>query len=364
MRRVTLCLSAFFAAMIGVTGISATGAAAETRVVATIPAVHSIVSGVLGNTASAHLMIPGGASPHTYTLKPSNAQALADAQLVVWVGPDLETFLEDELGTLAPNATVITWLEADGLTLHDWREGGLWDAHAHDHDAHADEDKGHGDAHAGHDHHADHDDHAHKGHDDDHHDDHAHESHKDNHDDHDHAAHASSVDGHVWLDPRNAIILSKSVADALAGIDPANAETYAANHAAQADRLNALDADIQQTLAGVQDVPFIVFHDAYQYFESRYGLAGVGSVTVSPEVAPGAARVRAIQERIGERNAKCVFAEPQFKPSILRAVTEGTQARSGVLDPVGADIEPGADMYSQLMQQLATDLSACLTDPA
>jgi len=168
----------------------------------------------------------------------------------------------------------------------------------------------------------------------------------------------------MWLDPGNAIALSAAVADMLSEIDAENASVYSANHASQADALNALDSEIEVQLASIKSEPFIVFHDAYQYFETHYGLRGVGSVTVSPEVAPGAARVRAIQERITERSAQCVFAEPQFKPSILTAVTEGTSARTGVLDPVGADLEPGADLYGELMRKLASDLVACLGDPA
>jgi len=176
------------------------------------------------------------------------------------------------------------------------------------------------------------------------------------HDDHDH----SGADGHVWLDPTNATALSAAIAEALSEKDPANAERYLANHAEQKAALEALDAEIAESLAAVQDVPFLVFHDAYQYAEKRYGLNGVGSVTVSPEVAPGAARVRAIQERLATHSVACVFAEPQFEPRILEVITEGTQTRSGILDPVGAEIEPGADMYAQLMRNLAGALTGCL----
>ncbi len=365
-------------------------AAAEANVVATIPAVHSVVSGVMGDTATPHLLVAGGASPHTYSLKPSNAQALSDAQLVVWVGPQLEAFLDGELKTLAPDATVVTLQSLDGTVTHPVREGGLWDAHDHSahggHDDHRHGDHGgadhadhkDNDDHAGHDNHA-HDEHAHddhhdedkhadhKGHDghdhshDDHdkHDDHAkHDDHK-GHDDHDHEGHAG-IDAHMWLDPRNAIVLSAAVKDELSRIDPDNAATYEQNHTTQVERLEALDAEVSGTLEAVSDVPFIVFHDAYQYLEARYDLSSVGSITVSPEVAPGAARVRTIKERIQEREAKCVFAEPQFKPSILEVVIEGTGAKSGVLDPVGADIEPGPQMYPQLVRKLAADLVACL----
>ncbi|GAB5503028.1 zinc ABC transporter substrate-binding protein [Pyruvatibacter sp.] len=348
-------------------------AAAQANVVATIPAVHSVVSGVMGTTATPHLLVSGAASPHTYSLKPSNAQALADAQLVVWVGPQMEAFLDGELKTLAPDASVVTMLSLDDAVTHSIRVGGLWDAH--DHSAHGGHND-HGDEHHGEEEHADHKGHdEHAGHDDhdddkDDHDKHAHDDHDDHkdhakHDEHDgHGEHGhegdADTDAHMWLDPRNAIVLSAAVKDELARIDPDNAATYEQNHAAQVAMLEALDTEVAGSLEAVADVPFIVFHDAYQYLEARYELSSVGSITVSPEVAPGAARVRAMKERIQERNAHCVFAEPQFKPSILEAVIEGTDAKSGVLDPVGADIEPGPQMYPQLVRKLAADLTACL----
>lgn len=344
------CLSAF-----ALTG----QAAAKADVVATIPAVHSIVSGVMGDTGSPHLLVSGAASPHTYSLKPSNAQALAEAQLVVWVGPQMEAFLDGELKTLAPDANVVTMLSLDDAVTHSIRVGGLWDAH--DHSTHGGPGD-HGDEHHGEEDHADHKDHDHDKHAHDDHDNHKdHAKHDDHasHDDHGHEGDAD-IDAHMWLDPRNAIVLSAAVKDELARIDPDNTAAYEQNHTAQVARLEALDAEVSGALEAVSDVPFIVFHDAYQYFETRYGLSSVGSVTVSPEVAPGAARVRAIQERVQERNAHCVFAEPQFKPSILEAVIEGTDAKAGVLDPVGAGIDPGADMYTALIRKLAADLTACL----
>jgi len=355
--------------------VSASAAVAAPKVTATIPAVHSIVSGVMDGVGTPKLLIPGGASPHTYSLKPSDAQALSEAELVVWVGPQIETFLVEDLDTLAPKAKHLAMTGVDGITLLEIREGGIWDAHAHDHgdghdhDAHDHKEDDH-DAHDhdAHDHDAhEHDDHAH----DEHakHDEHDHEAHA-KHDDHDHEAHAKheddhhghgdETDGHVWLDPANAVVLGKAVAEALSAIDPDNAATYAANQQAQAARLAELDAATATRLEAVADIHFIVFHDAYQYFEARYGLSPVGSVTVSADVAPGAARIREIQERIQDRGAKCVFAEPQFEPRVLTAVLEGSEAKSGVLDPVGADIDPGAEFYPALITKLADDMIACL----
>jgi zinc transport system substrate-binding protein len=338
-------------------------AAEPPKVVTTIPAVHSIVSGVMTGVAEPGLLIPGGASPHSYSLKPSDARALADANLVVWVGPALETFLSEDLETLAPDAKHLEFMDADGVVLRETREGGVWAAH--DHAAHG----GHDD-HEGHAHHDGHDDHK-EHHDHDKHHDHEEHAGHDHHDDHDsrddHAAHggheghgAEEVDAHVWLDPRNAVALSRAVAAELSEIDPARADTYAANHSAQAERLAALEIALAERFDPIADVPFIVFHDAYQYLEARYGLSSVGSVTVSPELAPGAARVREIQELIADRGPVCVFAEPQFEPRILTAIVEGSPARTGVLDPVGATIDPGTDFYGKLMNGLADDMTACM----
>jgi len=309
--------------------LAAAPAAAAPQVVVTIPPLHSIVSAVAGSTATPYLLVSGAASPHTYSLKPSDARALQEAKLVVWAGPQIETFLDAELATLAPQARIITFLQLDGLIRYPVREDGVWGADPHNH-------HGHGHGHE-------------KGHEQGH--------------GEDDTGTADNVDGHAWLDPRNAIVLSGAVADALAQLDADTAATYRANHAAQTAALTGLDSRIAQILAPVQERPFLVFHDAYQYFETRYGLTAAGAVTLSPEAAPGARRVRDIQDRITEYNVACVFAEPQFQPAILDAVTEGTSARIAVLDPIGAGRPPGPDLYSGLMLGLAENAATCLRAP-
>ena len=332
----SLCLS------LAVLILAGGAARAEPQVVATVPALHSIAGGILGDAGSPHLLVPGGPSPHSYSLKPSDAGALNQADIVIWAGPQVETFLDGKLATLAPDATIIEMTALDGIMLHHLRAGGIWDAHAHDDGDEHDDD---GDEH----------DHGHEHHADEH---HADEHHTDEHHADEHAD--EMVDGHVWLDPRNAIVLSAAIAETLASLDPENAVTYRARHDAQAKRLKALDQEIAAQLSAVQSRPFIVFHDAYQYFEARYGLAGVGSVTVSPDVAPGAKRVREIHARIAERGAVCVFAEPQFRPSILDAIMQGTAAKTAVLDPVGASLVPGPDLYPALLHGLADSMADCL----
>ena len=156
--------------------------------------------------------------------------------------------------------------------------------------------------------------------------------------------------------------MAAAIAKALIAADPANGDLYRANKAALDQRLEALSAEITADIAAVKDAPFIVFHDAYQYMERRFGLNTVGSITVSPELQPGAARLREIHEKIGELNARCVFAEPQFEPRLVRTVVEGTAAKTGTLDPLGADLKDGPDLYFELMRRNADSLRTCLSE--
>ena len=282
------------------TATASGGAAAQElpAVVATVKPVHSLVAGVMGEIGTPTLLVRGGKSPHGFTLRPSDARALEQADLVFWIGPQLETFLPRALESLVGETATVRLLDAPGLTLWPVREGGAWEGHDHAHEGEAHDDHGH-------------DDHGHEGeaHDDhDHDDDHAHD-HDHAHDD-DHAG--AAIDGHVWLDPANARALVAAIADALAAVDPAHAEAYAANAAALTADLEALDAELAASLGPVADRPFVVFHDAYRGLEEYYGLNAVGSITVSPEIRPGAARLAEIRERIAELEAVCVFAEPQF----------------------------------------------------
>jgi len=296
--------------------------------VASIKPVQSLLAGVMGNTGKAGLIVEGAGSPHSYALKPSQARALQNARLVVWVGPDLEVFLEEPLEHLGGKARVLTLSGVEGITRLEQREGGAFEAHSHG-EAHDDD----------HDHAKDHDD----GHDHEH----GHE-------------HGEEVNAHFWLDPNNAIIWTGAIAKALAELDPANAATYQANANRQIAGLKALDAELKAALAPVAGKPFIVFHDAYQYFEEHFGLKAVGSITVSPETAPGAQRLTEIRAKIRESGAVCVFAEPQFEPRVISVVTEGTKASTGTLDPLGADLAVGADLYAALLRNMAASFTSCL----
>jgi len=295
-------------------------ALAEVTVVASIKPVHSLVAAVMEGAGTPHLIVQGGASPHAMSLKPSDARALQEADVVVWVGEGLEAFLEAPLETLAGGAAVVELAKAPGLTRLPYREGGAWEAHT-DHD----DEEAHADEH-GHDH-----GHGHEG-----------------------------SDMHLWLDPANAKAMVAAIAAALTAADPDNAALYRANADSTAAKLDALAQEIAADLAPVKDVPFVVFHDAFQYLDTAFGLNNVGSITVNPEQPPGAARLAEIHATIAATGARCVFAEPQFEPRLVQVVIEGTAAKTATLDPLGAAIPDGPELYFEMMRENAASLKACL----
>ena len=318
--------------------LSGTAMADAPRVVASIKPVHALVAAVMGDLGTPALLVSGGASPHTYSLKPSDARALQEANLVFWTGHGLELFLADSLQTLAPGATHVELADAPGLQLLPVRAGGMFEGH--DHGDHA-EDEAEG--------------HDHEGHDQEGHDDH----HDQTHEEHD--AHGDdAADMHFFLDPANAEVMTRAIAEALATADPEHAATYAANADAAIADLEALSAETAARLAPMAGRPLVVFHDALQYFGNRFALDIVGSVTVTPELAPGADRISDIRSKLAALDAACVFAEPQFDPRIIDVLVEGSDARAGVLDPEGADLEPGPGLYRALIESLADGVLDCL----
>ena len=329
-------------------GVSA--ANADVNVVTSIKPVHSLVSSVMQGVGSPTVIIEGAGSPHTYSLKPSQAKQLQDADLVFWMGDELETFLEGPIQNIAKNAKSIKLIDSHGLKKIKFREGGMFDEHD-DHDDHDDHDK---EEHAK----DDHDDHGHDKHAKDDHDDHGHDKHaKDDHDDHGHG----EFDPHVWLDPINAKAIVHEIEEALVKADPKNAQKYEANADRISGEMDQLVKELRAQLQPVQDKGFIVFHDAYQYFEQRFGVSAIGSITVSPEVMPGAERVSVLRNKIKDLKATCVFSEPQFEPKLLTTLVEGTGARTGVLDPLGASLTKGPDLYFQLVREMARSLKECLS---
>ena len=322
---------------------SMTTAFADVKVVTSIKPVHSLVAAVMQGVGTPDLIVEGAGSPHTYALKPSQAKQLQEADLVFWMSHDLEAFLEKSIDGIATKAVSVPLMESRGLMTLGFREGGAFDDHGHDeHDKDDDHD---------HEKHDDHDDH--EKHDKD--DDHDHEKH-DDHDEHDHG----EVDPHVWLDPENAKAMVHEIEEALAKADPANAATYESNAEAVMAKLDSLVAEIDSELQPVKGRGYIVFHDAYQYFENRFGVSAIGSITVSPEVLPGAERISDLQEKVRSLDATCVFSEPQFEPKLVATVTENTNARTGVLDPLGAAIDKGPNLYFTLIRNMASSLKNCL----
>ncbi len=305
------------------------GAAEAPRVIASIKPIHSLAAAVMAGVGVPGLLVQGAASPHSYAMRPSDAARLDDAQVVFWIGPALEAYLVKPVDSLAGDATVLELEELPGLTLLPPREGGVWEPHEHEH-GDADEAHGHDDEHA--------------------------------EDEHDHGHEAGTIDAHLWLDPDNAKVIAQAMAESLAGADPANADAYRANARDLAARIDALDTEIAAKLAPVKSRPFIVFHDAYQYFEARYGLAAAGSITISPDQPPGARRLSEIRATIAERGATCVFREPQFEPSLIELVVEGSGARQGELDPEATALPEGPDLYFEMMRGLAANIAGCLRE--
>lgn len=320
---------------------------------ADIAPVHSLVARVMADVGEPVLIVAPGASPHEYSLRPSEAQALQDAALVFWTGPELTPWLGDAVETLAGGAEVVTLSGLDATKTLPTREGALFEAH--DHGGH-DEEEGHeADRDHEHDGHAEGEDHDHD-HDD--HGDHA-EAGGDEHEHaegHDHGG----TDPHMWLSPENASAWLTVIADRLSAADPENAGAYAANAAAGREELAALSQEIEGILEPVRGENFIVFHDAYQYFEESFGVPASGAISVSDATDPSPARIAEIQERIEEQGVRCVLSEPQFDPGIVSAVMERSEAETGVLDPLGSDLEPGPGLYPQVLRNLAKALAGCL----
>lgn len=301
-------------------------AAADLNVTATIKPVHALVAEVMQGVGTPKLLVTGASSPHTYALKPSDAKALYASDVVFRVSEVVEPFTAKIVKTLPEHVRVVTLADAPGIEPLDRRTGDTFEAHAHD-----DHDRERGD------------------------------DHHDEAEDHDHEAHGAR-DGHVWLDPANAKRMVAEIARVLSEVSPENAPRFAENAARASAEIEALEARTAHELEPLRGKPFVVFHDAYQYFERRFGLAAVGSITVSPEVQPSAKRLTEIRRKIAALDARCVFAEPRFQPNLVNAVIEGTNAHAGTLDPEGTLIEPGPAAYTTLIKNLADGLKSCLTE--
>ena len=312
---------------------------AETKVVASIKPIHSLVSYLMDGVSKPGLIVDGYASPHGFSMKPSHAKMLQNADLIFWVGEGMENFLEKPLNSIAKKAEKIELMEIKGLNKLKFRERNIFDGH---------DDHGHDDGHKE----DDHDDHAKKEDDHGHDDDHKEEG----HDDHEGHAHGE-YDPHIWLDPLNAKVILKEMAEHLIENDQANASKYKANLKKAHKDLDKLTKKIKSELN--KDFKSIVFHDAYQYFEKRFDVNVLGAFTVNTDVMPGAEQLSEIREIIEHDKVSCVFSEPQFNPDIINAVAKDMNISTGVLDPLGATLNPGKDLYFDLIKNMSKSFKGC-----
>ena len=318
---------------------------AEIKVVASIKPIHSLASYLMDGVGKPKLIVDGYASPHGFSLKPSHAKMLQEADIVFWVGEDIENFLVKPLGSIAKNAEKIELLDIKGLKKLKFRERNVFEGH---------DDHGHKED--------DHDDHAKKedGHDDEHKDEHGHDDDhkKDGHDEHGHEGHAhGEFDPHIWLDPLNAKVILKEMTKHLIENDQMNASVYKDNLKKANKDLDKLVKQVKSELN--KDFKSIVFHDAYQYFEKRFKVNVLGAFTVNTDVLPGAEQLKEIREIIEHDKVTCVFSEPQFNPDIINAVAKDMNISTGVLDPLGATLTPGKNLYFDLIKNMSKSFKGC-----
>jgi len=281
------------------------------EVVVTIKPVHALVAGVMEGVGEPALLMDGMVSPHTYQMRPSDARRLSGASLIFWTSPYVESTVPEMLAMLPTGARIVQMMDAPGLELLPMRESGIHGGAGEIDDPHEDHQRG-------------------------------------------------DFDPHIWLDPANAIAMTEMIVAELSAADPNRETIYRQNGRAQVERLRALDREIGRLLAPIAEIPFVTFHDAFQYFERAYGLNAVATVALHADRAPGGRSVMALREFMAGHQVACLFAEPQFAPSLLETLIEGTPVRLGTLDPLGEVVPVGRGAYEGLVRGLAADLTACL----
>lgn len=321
------------ALFVGLVALGAQSATAGGMVAVTVAPVHSLVSMVTKGVSEPALIVRPGASPHSHALKPSEASALDRAEVVFWMGEALEPWMAKAIDTLAADAMVVDLAMVEGVRLLKVRAEAIWATGDHQksdpdrditHDADIAPDNG------------------------------KHRAYRRG---------GQAFDPHVWLDPENAKAWLRVIPGILAMTDPDHADTYRTNGRLAVERIEALTRALREQLAPVRSIPYVVFHDAYQYFETRFGLSPVATIRRSDADRPSAARIALIRDRLRQGDVACVFAEPQFEPGLIDAVIAGSGIRKGILDPIGADLQPGPELYPTLMRRMAGALVDCLDSP-
>ncbi len=318
---------------------------ADIKVVASIKPIHSLASYLMNGVAKPDLIVDGYASPHGFAMKPSHAKMLQNADLIFWVGEDVENFLEKPLGSIAKKAEKIELMQIKGLQVLKFRERNIFD----DHDDHGHDDHDKKEDHDSHAKKEDHDDHGKK-------EDHDNHGKKEDHDDHERHAHGE-FDPHIWLDPINAKVILNEMVEHLIENDPKNEAKYKSNLDEALKDIDKLTIDVMTELSN--SVSSIVFHDAYQYFEKRFNVNILGAFTVNTDVMPGAEQLAEIREIIEHDKVACVFSEPQFNPDIIKAVAKDMNIKTGVIDPLGATLNPGKDLYFSLIKNMSASFKGC-----
>ena len=314
--------------LIGLLAFS-TLAKADLKVVTSIKPIHSLASYIMDGVGSPGLIVDGYNSPHSFQLKPSHAKMLEQADIIFWIGEDLENFLEKPLATIAKKAEKIELLEIKGIKKLKFRERNIFEEHE-GHDDHGDDAKK------------------------EEHDDHGHDAKKEEHDDHEGHGHGE-YDPHIWLDPINAKVILSEITEHLIENDSKNASTYKSNLAKALAEIDKLIIDvITETNT---DLSYVVFHDAYQYYENRFNVNILGAMTVNPDVMPGAEQIHEIHEVIEHDNVSCILSEPQFNPDIIKSIAKDTSVKTGVLDPLGANLKPGKDLYFDLIRNMSASFN-------
>jgi len=297
------------------------------EVIVSVAPLHSLVQGVMGDTGKAKLLIESHKSPHGQQLKPSLIGILQKAKIVFYIGDSLETNLTRALENLPETVQKVSMINQQGLSKFVVREGGGWEEH--DHSSHSDDvDNGH----------------------------------KKSEDEHEHEhEHGDLNDPHIWLGPNNAIVMIKAITRKLSAIYPENRSLYKRNALSLISDIETTDKEIKALLIPLKDSPYIVFHDAYQYFEKHYDLMAVGSIVLDPTIPASAKRLRELRQKVASSGVKCIFREPQFSDKLSLVVAEDTAATLGTIDPMGVGLTPGADLYSKLLTRIASNLHACLS---